>query len=116
MDARDAAVNKQDSEDTSKMAQKSANITMTLIRATQDTEPGQTRTSEREQSAAKKSCSVRKQNLLAFFGKGAGVPPPSTEGTPVKAVKHCRTPKSGDLGSKKKKGDVGGDETIHRKK
>ncbi len=57
---------------------------MTPARATRDITHKQT--GERGQSTAKKSCSARKQGLMAFFGEGARVPPPSTDGTPIDAV------------------------------
>jgi hypothetical protein len=71
----------QELENRSKLAQKSNNITMTPARATRDITHKQT--GEREQSTAKKSRSARKQCLMAFFGEGAWVPPPSTDGTPI---------------------------------
>jgi hypothetical protein len=68
----------QELENRSKSTQKSNNITMTPARATRDITHKQT--GEREQSTAKKSCSAQKQGLMAFFGEGAWVPPPSTDG------------------------------------
>jgi hypothetical protein len=88
---------------------------MTPARATRDI-TSLKQTGEREQSAAKKSCSARKQGLMAFFGEGAWVPPPSMEGTPINAVKMHRMPKSWESGSKKKREKGNGNEIIGRKK
>jgi hypothetical protein len=53
---------------------------------------------------------------MAFFGEGARVPPPSTDGTPIDAVKMHRTSKNGESGSKKKRDKGNGNKTIGRKK
>jgi hypothetical protein len=105
----------QESENRSKLAQKSNDITITPARATRDI-TSHKQTGEREQSTAKKSCSARKQRLMVFFGEGARVPPPSTDGTPINAVKMRRTPMNGESGSKKKRDKGDGNETIGRKK
>jgi hypothetical protein len=101
-------------ENRSKSAQKSNDITMTPARATRDITHKQT--GEREQSTAKKSCSSRKQGLMAFFREGARVPPPSTDGTPIDAVKMRRMSKNRESGSKKKRDKGDGNKTIGRKK
>jgi hypothetical protein len=105
----------QESENRSKLAQKSKDITMTPARATRDI-TSHKQTGEREQSTAKKSRSARKQGLMVFFGEGARVPPPSTDGTPINAVKMPRTPKNGESSSKKKRDKGDGIKTIGRKK
>jgi hypothetical protein len=97
------------------LAQKSNDITMTPARATRDIMPHK-QTVERKQSTAKKSRSTRKQGLMAFFGEGAWVPPPSMDGTPTDAAKMHRTPKSRESGSKKKSEKGDGNKTIGRKK
>jgi hypothetical protein len=53
---------------------------------------------------------------MAYFGEGPRVQPPSMEGTPIEAVTRQRTPKSGDPGSKKKRGKANGSKTTGRKK
>jgi hypothetical protein len=53
---------------------------------------------------------------MAFFGEGARVTPPSTEGTPIDVVKMRRMPKSGESSSKKKRDKGDGNEIIGRKK
>ncbi len=53
---------------------------------------------------------------MIFFGEGPRVQPPSTEGTPIKAVKMQRTMKSGNSGSKKKRDTSNGNKTIGCKK
>ncbi len=105
----------QELENRSKLAQKSNNIiTMTLARATRDIT--HTQAEEREQSTAKKARSARKQGLMAFFGEGAWVPPPSTDGTPIDAVKMRRMLKNRESRSKKKMDKGNGNKTIGRKK
>jgi hypothetical protein len=104
----------QELENRSKLAQKSDNITMTLARPTRDITHKQT--GEREQSTAKKLRSTRKQGLMAFFREGERVPPSSMDGTPIDAVKMCRTSKNGESGSKKKREKGNGNKTIGRKK
>jgi hypothetical protein len=104
----------QELENRSKLAQKSNNITMTPARAMRDITHKQT--GEREQSTAKKSGSTRKQGLMAFFGEGAWVPPPSMDGTPIDAVKMHRMSKNGESSSKKKRDKGDGNKTIGRKK
>jgi hypothetical protein len=103
----------QELENRSKSAQKGNNITMILARATRGITHKQT--GEREQGTAKKSCSARKQGLMAFFGEGARVLP-STNGTPIDAVKMRRTLKNRESGSKKKRDNGNGNKTIGRKK
>jgi hypothetical protein len=51
-----------------------------------------------------------------IFQERLRVQPPSMEGTPIKAVTMQRTPKSGDSGSKKKRGKANGSKTTGRKK
>ncbi len=74
------------------------------------------KTGKGEQSAAKKSRQARKQGLMAYFGEGPRVQPPSTEGTLIEVVTMQRTPKSGDSGSKKKRGKANGSKTTGSKK
>jgi hypothetical protein len=106
-----------EAETRGKLALKSDDITkMPMQGALKDITPSSKKTEEREQSAAKKSCQVRKQSLLKFFGEGPQVQPPPTEGTPIKAVKMQRMTKSGDSGSKKKRDTSNGNKTIGHKK
>jgi hypothetical protein len=105
----------QESENRSKLAQKSNDITMTPVRAMRDI-MSHKQTGKREQSTAKKSHRARKQGLVAFFGDQAWVPPPSTDRTPINAVKMRRMPKRGESGSKKKRDKGNGNKTIGRKK
>ncbi len=88
-------------EGKNKSAHKSDDITMTPAR-TQSIITSTPNTGEQEQSAPKKTCSARKKDLLAFFGEGARVQPPSMDGTPIEAAKTGRSPGSGILGATKK--------------
>jgi hypothetical protein len=88
---------------------------MTPARATRDNKSHK-QTGEREQSTAKKSRSARNQGLMAFFGEGEWVPPPSMDGTPIDAVKMHGTSKNGESGSKQKRDKSNGNKTIGRKK
>jgi hypothetical protein len=112
-----AQAGEQEEENRSKLASKSKDITRTLMRRTsRDITPVSKKTSKREQSAAKKSCQARKQGLMAYFGEGSQVQPPTMEGTPIEAVTMQRTPKSSDSASKKKRGKADGSKTTGRKK
>jgi hypothetical protein len=107
----------QEAEMRGKLACKSNDITRTLMQgASKDIMPVSMKTGEREQSAAKRSCQVRKQGLLKFFGEGPKVQPPYTEGTPIATAKMQRTTKSGNSISKKKRDTSNGNKTIGRKK
>jgi hypothetical protein len=103
----------QEAEKRGKSACKSNDITRTPMQgASKDITPGLKKTGEREQSAAKKFCQVRKQGLLIFGGEGPQVQPPSMEGTPTTAVKMQQTTKSGNPGSTKKRDTSNGNKTI----
>ncbi len=114
MEESETQTGDQELENRSKSTQKSNDITMTPTRATRDITHKQT--GEREQSTAKKSRSAQKQGLMAFFWEGSRVPPPSTDGTPINAVKMRRTSKNGESGSKTKRDKGDGNKTIGRKK
>ncbi len=71
---------------------------------------------EQEQSAPKKTRSARKKDLLAFFGEGARLLPPSMEGTPIDAAKTRRSPGRRATGTKKKRDNLDIDDGIGKKK
>jgi hypothetical protein len=73
-------------------------------------------TGEQEQSAPKKTRSAQKKDLLAFFGEGARVLPPSMEGTPVDTAKTRRSPGRGATYIIKKRDNLDSDDGIGRKK
>jgi hypothetical protein len=88
-------------EDKNKSARKSDDITMTPAQ-TQSIIKSTPNTGEQEQSALKKTRSARKKDLLAFFGEGARVQPPSTDGTPIEAAKNKKEPRKRNIGRHKK--------------
>ncbi len=102
-------------EGKNKLARKSNNITMTLERTQRITDLIST-TGEQKQSAPKKTRSARKKDLLAFFGEGARVQPPSTDGTLIEAAKMRRSPGSGISGTTKKQDNLDSSDAIGRKK
>jgi hypothetical protein len=88
-------------EGNNKLAHKSNDITMTPT-WTQSIITSTPNTGEREQSAPKKTRSARKKDLLAFFGEGARVQPPSMDGTLIETAKTGRIPGSKISGTTKK--------------
>jgi hypothetical protein len=102
-------------EGRNKPARKSDEITTTPAR-TQRTTTAIPTTGEGEQSALEKTHSARKKDLLAFFGEGARVLPPSMEGTPVDTAKANRSPGSGATDIIKKRDNLDSDNGIGRKK
>ncbi len=87
VDEQQMQLEREKREGRNKSACKSNNITMTPAWTQRITDLIST-TGEREQSAPKKTHSARKKDLLAFFGEGARVQPPSTDGTPIEAAKN----------------------------
>jgi hypothetical protein len=102
-------------EGRNKPARKSDEITTTPAR-TQRTTTVIPTMGEQEQSAPKKTRSARKKYLLAFFGEGARVLPPSTEGTLIDAAKTRRSPGRGATGTKKKRDNLDIKDGIGKKK
>ncbi len=102
-------------EGKNKSAHKSNDITMTPAR-TQSIITSTPNTGEQEKSAPKKTRSARKKDLLAFFGEGACVQPPSMDGTPIEAAKTRRSPGSGISGATKKRDKHDCSDAIGQKK
>ncbi len=98
-----------------KSARKSDDITMTPA-WTQSIITSTPNTREQEQSAPKKTRSARKKDLLVFFGEGARVQPPSTDGTPIEAAKTRKSPGSGISGATKKQDQRDCSNAIGQKK
>jgi hypothetical protein len=102
-------------EGRNKSARKSNDITMTPAWTQRITDLISTM-GEEEQSAPKKTPSARKKDLLAFFGEGARVQPPSMDGTPIEAAKVRRNPGSRILGTTKKQDNLDSSDAVGRKK
>jgi hypothetical protein len=102
-------------EGRNKLACKSDEITTTPARTQRTTTVIPTMW-EQEQSAPKKTRSARKKDLLAFFGEGARVLPPSMEGTPIDAAKTRSSPGRGATGTKKKRDNLDINDGIGKKK
>ena len=98
-----------------KSACKSNDITMTPAQAQRNIMPTP-KTGEQEQSAPKKTRSARKKDLLAVFGEGARVQPPSTDSTPIDAAKMRRSTGSITSGPRKRRDKTDGSNAIGRKK
>ncbi len=102
-------------EGRNKSARKNDNITMMPAQAQRNI-MSTPKTGEQEQSAPKKTRSARKKDLLAFFGEGARVQPPSTDGTPIDAAKMRRSTGSVTSGPRKRHDKTDGRDAIGRKK
>jgi hypothetical protein len=102
-------------EGRNKSARKSDDITMMPARAQRNI-MSTPNTGEQEQSAPKKTRSTRKKDLLAFFGEGARVQPPSTDDTPIDAAKMRRSTESVTSGPRKRRDKTNSSNAIGRKK
>ncbi len=90
-----------------KASQKSDNITgMPGRNRMTEVTPNTKQTSKREQDSAEKSKKDKKNDLLKYFGDGARVPAPTSEGTPIDAVTQRR--ESRDKGNNTSNGEGDG--------